>query len=319
MNQPDPVRDASAPNHLVRRSVEASIETLARRQHGLVTRDQLLAAGLSLGTIRYRVGQRRLRPVHRGVYGIGPLTGVYAREMAAVLASGTGAVVSHVSAALLWRLLPPGVAAPVDITVVGRDCGHTPGIRAHRVRHMDPKEVTELAGVPLTVVPRTILDLARFVRARELEQAVAYAERHDLTSRAELLSLLERRPRQPGTRALRALLEAARSPAMTRSQAEERLLELIRRVQLPVPELNVRVGPFEVDFLWRTERLIAEVDGFAFHGSRGAFEGDRRRDAQLVSLGYRVIRVTWRQLEQEPDAVLVRIAQALARSAALRL
>ena len=123
--------------------------------------------------------------------------------------------------------------------------------------------------------------------------------------------------RHPGHRAcgiLEALLAAGVAPALARSQAEERFLALVRKAQLPAPELNVRLGPFEVDFLWRTEQLAVEVDGYAFHASPALFERDRRKDARLSAAGVQVLRVTWRQLTSEPEAVLVRLAQTLVRS-----
>jgi very-short-patch-repair endonuclease len=128
---------------------------------------------------------------------------------------------------------------------------------------------------------------------------------------ASMRAFVERNPRRPGTSAL--LRALAREPRLTRSQAERRLLALVRRAGLPLPETNVRVLGHEVDGLWRDERLIVEVDGFDAHGTRAAFERDRRRDAELVAPGYRVIRVTWRQLCDEPEQLIARLAAALAR------
>lgn len=112
---------------------------------------------------------------------------------------------------------------------------------------------------------------------------------------------------------MRALLEAPELLALTRSEAESRFLSLVRRGKLPRPEVNVRLKAFEVDFLWRRERVVVEIDGFAYHSSRGAFEQDRQRDAVLAASGLLVVRITWRQLSTEPEAVLVLLAQALAR------
>jgi very-short-patch-repair endonuclease len=190
------------------------------------------------------------------------------------------------------------------------------GIRAHRVRHLPQQDLTLVEGVPVTNPSRTILDISGSVALRDLEQAIARAEREGMTNRAELLMLL-RRPRRKGFRALSVLLNAGVPLSLTRSPAEERLLLLVRRAQLPPPELNVSLGAFEVDFLWRMRRVVVEVDGFAHHASRKSFEGDRRRDARLAADGYRVIRFTWRQLETEPEAVLVQLAQTLARAESL--
>lgn len=132
-------------------------------------------------------------------------------------------------------------------------------------------------------------------------------------SHTRLLALLARYPRRPGVAKLQVLLDTAGKPALTRSQAEERFLELVRRAQLSVPEVNVAIHGYEIDFLWREERLAVELDGYAFHGDRAAFEADRGRDADLAARGIQVLRVTWRQVTAESEATLARVAQALAR------
>ena len=198
------------------------------------------------------------------------------------------------------------------MTVPGRNPGRKPGIRVHRVRDLDRGDVRKLGGIPVTSAARTILDLAAVVSRRELERAMAEAYARRLARRRELASLLARRSSRPGARALKTLLDDAGAPALTRSEAEDRLLALIRAAEFPAPEVNVRIGRHEVDFLWRDQRLVVEVDGFAFHSSRAAFERDRRRDAELGTLGFRVMRVTWRQIVDEPQALIARLATALA-------
>jgi very-short-patch-repair endonuclease len=163
----------------------------------------------------------------------------------------------------------------------------------------------------VTTPARTILDLASVVPPRELERAFAEAEARRLTRRSQLAALLARVGARPGVPVLRSLLETDIGPARTRSEAEERLLALIRASERPQPEVNVRVGSHEVDFLWRDQRLVVEVDGFRFHSSRTAFERDRLRDAELAAMGFRVVRVTWRQLVDGPQGVSTRIATAL--------
>jgi very-short-patch-repair endonuclease len=297
------------------RSTEDIIHGMALQQHGVVTRTQLLAAGVSRRSVDGRLRANRLRPLHRGVYLVGPLLPGRGREMAAALACGAGAVVSHRSAAVLWELLPPvGDSCPVDVTVQGRDGGRRKGIRPHKVPDLKPEDVAAVHGIPVTTPVRTIVDLASAVSARELEQALAQAERRQLVTLEELRVLVDRRPGRTGTPALRALLQHHGSPAPTRSEAEERYLALIRRAKLPTPEANVVLGGHELDFLWRSEGIAVEVDGFAFHSSRSQFERDRRRDAELLAGGIQVIRVTWRQIEAEPYAVLACLAQALARA-----
>jgi very-short-patch-repair endonuclease len=290
---------------------EQRIAELAARQRGLVIRKQLVEIGLTPEAIDHWLRSARLHPLYRGVYLLGH-AGVTegARELGAVLACGRGAAISHRSAAWLWRLLP-AATGDVEVTVAGRDCRSRPGIRVHRVRDLDPRDTRKLGGIPITSPARTILDLAAVVTPRELEQALAEAYARQLARRSELVSLLARRSPRPGTRALRALLEDG-TPALTRSQAEDRLLGLIRAAELPAPETNIRIGRHEVDFVWRDQRLIVEVDGFRFHSSRSAFERDRRRDAELGTLGFRVARVTWRQIVDEPVVLVARLATALA-------
>jgi hypothetical protein len=290
---------------------ERAIAALAGRQRGLVTRDQLYELGLTRDAIDNRVKSARLHALHRGVYLVGHAVPVEdARELGAVLACGPGAVVSHRSAAGLWRLLPEPTGDP-DVTVPGRDCRRERGIRVHLVAALDRRDVRTVRGIPVTTPARTLLDLAAVVTTRELERAVADAQTRRLVRRSDLLALLARVGSRPGVPALRSLLDSEIAPALPRSEAEERFLALIGRAELPTPEVNVRIGGHEVDFLWRHQGLVVEVDGFRFHSSRAAFERDRLRDAQLGAAGLRVLRVTWRQIVDRPEALVARIATAL--------
>jgi len=297
---------------------EELLEQVAAEQGGLVTRAQLLERGLTRYSIDGRVRAKRLHLLHRGVYRLGPVQSTHAREFAAVLASGPTAVVSHRSAAWLWQLIPdPGDASPVELTMPASDRCRRPGIRVHRAG-LQPQEIAQFDGIPLTTPLRTIQDLATVLPSRELESALAQAERLNLLDRRDLAQRLATRSRKPGTPLLRTLLAEETGPAFTRSEAEERLLGLIRKAQLPAPETNVRVGSYEVDFYWRRERLVVEVDGHAFHATNRAFENDRRRDSSLAASGIRVMRVTWKQLTSEPEAMLVRLGQALVRGSGER-
>ncbi|MGH7555105.1 MAG: type IV toxin-antitoxin system AbiEi family antitoxin domain-containing protein [Longimicrobiales bacterium] len=310
-------RSASQP--AVPHDIDARIIALAARQHGVISRAQLMHAGLAAHRIEYRVKRGRLQPIHRGVYRIGPIVARRSREMAAVLACGETAVVSHRSAAALWRLIPAQQeTAPVDVSIRDRLHGPSTGVHLHRVGVMRADEIARLDGVPVTAPARSLVDLASCVGLRELERAVAQADRRGLAKRESIERLLERHSRRRGVPRLRALLHGDGHPALTRSEAEERFLALIRKARLGTPELNVTVRGYEVDCLWRAERLVAEIDGFEFHSSPEAFELDRRRDAVLVAAGFRVIRTTWQQLSNEPEAVLVRVGQALAMTGALR-
>lgn len=286
---------------------------VAARQHGVVSRGQLVALGFEPRAIDRRAEAGQLRPLHRGVYLVGAVPPPLASEMAAVLACGERAVLSHRSAGSLWQLLPylPN-SHPVTVTVPGRDPGTKPGIRIHRVRRLHSAEVTTSKRIPITTPARTLLDLAPILEPAHLEQALARARRRNLVRPPQLSSLLARHPTRHGAPALRRLLEAEDEPAFTRSKAEQLLLTLIRQAELPAPELNIPLHGYEVDFLWRQERLVVEVDGRAYHADAGAFEQDRRRDAELMAHGYRVIRVTWRQLTDAPIPTVARIAAALA-------
>lgn len=290
-------------------SPDAVIARLAERQHGVVSRAQLLHAGLSAKVIDGRLARGQLRPLHRGVFQVGPIMAARAREMAAHLACGASSVVSHRSAAVFWQLLAPhDPQQPVEILVRARErC--RPGIVVRRAGSLRDDEVTKLDGIPITTAARTIVDLAASVSARELEQALAQSLARRLTTRAQLERKVVRANGRRGTARLRALLHG--EAALTRSDAEERLLRLIRRAQLPEPATNTPIAGYEVDFLWRDARLVVEVDGYAYHADATAFEKDRRRDFALTSTGLRVVRVTWKQLVQEPEVILVRLAQSL--------
>jgi very-short-patch-repair endonuclease len=281
----------------------------------VVGRDQLTAAGISSKLIDNRVAARWLRPIHRGIYAVGPVQSDDAPHVAALLACGDGAVLSHRSAAVLWRLVRHHPGAPAEVIVPLSRCPVRSGIRIHRVHALRPDEVTRLRKIPVTTAARTLLDLASVLSRRELEQALAQAERMYAGTQRRLLALIARYPGRAGTPTLRELLSGSRQPAFTRSEAEERFLALVRRAGLGAPEANVRFHAYEVDFLWRREGLAVEIDGYAFHADRAAFESDRRRDADLAARGVQVMRITWRQVTEEPEATVVLLARALAERA----
>jgi very-short-patch-repair endonuclease len=306
-------------------ATEERITALAVRQHGVVTRAQLLNTGLTARMIEGRLAKGRLRPLQRGVYLVGPVEPTWVRERAAVLASGREAALGHRSGLSLWVLLPPaGCDDPVDVMIPAGSGGRKrPGIRYHRVARLGARERGVVDGIAVTTPIRTLLDVASRVgradglTARELEQAVARAERNGLVTRSELWSRTAARPgkaARPGTAVLRSLLEAEGGPALTRSAAEDLLLAMVRSAGLPAPETNARVGSYEVDFLWRRAGIAVEVDGYEFHGSRRRFEADRRRDGDLLGAGITVLRLTWRQLAHERDRTLVRLIRALDRA-----
>jgi very-short-patch-repair endonuclease len=292
-------------------TADQELFALARAQHGVVATRQLLALGMSRGRVSTLSSRGWLRPAHRGVHLVGPIHGPRSRLIAATLAAGRSAVLSHRSAAELWGLAPsqPGAVA---VTVAGRGIRSRPGVTVHVARRLAAEDVTAHDGIPVTAPGRTLLDLATALARRDLAHAVEQAEILGLLHGDWLGPLLTRNPRHRGAAALRAVTRATDAPAMTRSEAERRLLDLIRAARLPTPRTNRRIHGYEVDFLWAEHRLVVEVDGFAFHASRNAFERDRRRDAHLIANGYRVIRITWRQLTREPELVVALLARALA-------
>jgi len=301
-----PLEDTVAPG----RDIDEAIAELAARQEGVVGRAQLLELGLPVHVVDYRVRRGRLRVLHRGVYRFGPLAGARSREVAAVLACGPEAVVSHRSAARLWDLARTGPADAVDISVPPARHVRPPGLRVHRTS-VPPDERTTTEGIAVTTVARTLTDLAGEVDARHLEQLLARADRRGLLDQGALARALARRPRRAGSGTLRALLARREEPALLRSEAEARFLAMVRAARLDPPEANALVRGREVDFLWRGAGLVVEIDGFSYHGSAAAFEGDRARDAMFAAAGLRVMRVTWRQLTKGPEEVLARVAQAL--------
>ena len=226
--------------------------------------------------------------------------------MAAVLAAGRDAVLSHYSAAYVWGLMDDPEWAYVTLT---RGQCRKPGIES-RTLDLPRADRTIRWGIPVTTPARTIIDLAH--AAEDLEQMIAEARVTRILTERQLREAVERGRRRPGTRAVTDILDGKYGPALTRSEAERRLLGLIRAAQLPEPRVNAMVGGYEVDFHWPAEGVIVEVDGFAYHSSRVSFETDRARDAALTALGLRIIRVTWRQLNEAPEAVIARLAGALA-------
>lgn len=294
--------------------VDLRVANVAGEQRGLITWRQLLEAGVSRSAASRRIASGRLHRVHPGLYLVGhPVAPPLALELAALLVSGPDAVLSHDTAARLWGLRPAGPAAAVDVTVIGSCPSRRPGIRAHRTARLDRADLRRRHGLALTSPARTIVDLAARVSSRELERVLADAVASRLASGPEVRAALARAPRRRGASALRELL--AETPKLTRSEAERDFLALIRSARLPLPQTNVRVGRFEVDCLWREQRLVVEIDGFTYHSGTRAYDRDRVRDDELESVGYRVRRVTYSQIRGDGHATVARIARALGSTA----
>ena len=296
--------------------VDALIAAVADRQMGLVTVRQLGAAGLGRSGTQARLRRGALHRIHRGVYLVGhPIPPPHALKLAAVLACGEGAVLSHRSAAETWELIRPTDDA-VDVMVPGRIRASRPGIRVHRTGSLPRDQRTRRLGIPVTTAARTLLDFAEQGETREVEKAFYEALAQRRTSLPQLRKLLDHSPGRKGAPLLRELLDQYGTPTITRHEAENVLFALIRRGRLPAPARNVRIGAHEIDFFWPEERLNAEIDGYQWHRYRN--ERDRVRDAKLAAQGIRVMRIPWRILTNEPEAVLVRLAQALSPGCAPR-
>jgi very-short-patch-repair endonuclease len=270
---------------------DPAIAAIASAQHGVVSRSQLLTLGLTGREIDRRVAAARLHVLHRGVYAVGHrVLTREARWLAAVLACGDAAVLSHASAAVAWEMLAADGAIHVTIaSVAGR--ARRAGIRLHRSTTLTPADTTTHREIPITTPLRTLLDVAATLDGRRLEQVVDRAERH--IDFAELQRTLTAHPTRPGSPSLQAVLsQYTVGSIVTRSELEERFLRLCDDHWLPRPETNTRIEGLEVDFVWRDARLIVEVDGYAFHRSPAAFEADRERDVRLGLAGWRVLRFT---------------------------
>lgn len=291
------------------------MSALATAQNAVFSLAQLRELGLSDSAVRKRTAACRLFRIHVGVYSLVPpeLLTREGRWTAAVLACGPEAALSHRSAAALHGLRPAGRAA-IDVSIPRRSGRRHDGIDIHRATTLTPADVITIATVPVTTVARTIADLLAVApertAQRALEQAVVM---QILDGRA----LDDQTARHPHGARLRRLLQRGPINRPTESVMEERLLSECRRAGVPEPERQIYIdlGDAEpmirADFVWREQRLIVETDGAAAHGTKRAFEDDRRRDQRLARAGWRVIRVTWRQLVAEPDRVIRLIVEML--------
>ncbi|HWE15253.1 MAG TPA: type IV toxin-antitoxin system AbiEi family antitoxin domain-containing protein [Solirubrobacteraceae bacterium] len=290
---------------------DTRLAKLAAEQHGVVSRAQLLRRGYSKRAIETRLATGRLHRIHRRVYAVGhtKLT-LRGRWMAAVLACGEGAVVSHRDAAALHGLCRPG-SGPIHVTAPGR-C-NVKGIRCHRARHpLDPRDVTVIDGIPVTTLERTLLDLAEAATRRQFAQAIEQAEREDKLDQHRIDALLARSPGRRGVKPLKeALAGLADEPAWMQSELERRFRSLTRAHRLPLPLTNQYVEGELVDAFWPQHELVVEVDSWQFHKTRRAFEDDRARDAKLVAAHYRVIRVTYERLRDDEKGVAGELRRAL--------
>ncbi len=289
--------------------IDKAISALARTQHGYITRQQLLDLGLGPRAIEYRVAIGRFIPVYRGVYAVGhvPL-GMEARAHAAVLACGTGAVLSHGSAASLWKYVKDW-SAPLEVTA--KSDRRRPGITVHRATSLTHRDVTQQLGIPVTSPARTVLDMTPRLGDRQLRRFMRDARLTHTLGLSDLAELLARHPRHPATKRLQPFIDPRRAGGPTRSEFEDAFIEFASRYDLPAPITNTQLHGYEIDALFPAEHVIVELDGAEFHLDREVFESDRERDAALLEAGYVTVRITWERLKQQPAREAARLRKIL--------
>ena len=281
---------------------EVRVADLATNQHRVAAYRQLRKCGLGPAAIRHRVGTGRLHPIHDGVYAVGHRDiGRAGFLMAAVLACGKGAALSHRTGADHRGLIRTSSAA-IHVTVPSRYKPKVRGVIVHLTRQMTDADWTIVDGIPVTSVPRTLLDLAPLVSTRELVKALEQAERLRLFDLRAFEELLGRSQGRRGAKALRvALAEVCAEAPDTKSPLEDRFFDFCRDRGIELPQLNVVIAGFCVDAAWPSKGVVVELDSRAHHAGLEAFEEDRKRDTKLQVAGFQIVRVTDRRLTHEPD------------------
>jgi len=289
---------------------EREVARVAARQHGIVTTEQLAAAGLSGTQLTRRVAGGWLVRRHVGIYRLGVFGGPFEEETAALLACGPRCALSRWSSITVFGLGPR--PSQVHVVFEGSGSGRRAGVRAHRTTLLPASDVVVKHGLRVTTPARTLLDLAAEAPRDTLERLIEEVQVQGLASTAELLAMAARGAGRRGVSTFRELVEFLDEPLFTRSEAERRLGILCRTAGLPLPRMNTRRAGWEVDAVWDAQRLVVEIDGRKFHSPATKFERDRRKDGELMLAGYRVLRITWRRLTRKPEQVIALIAGALA-------
>jgi very-short-patch-repair endonuclease len=285
---------------------------LASRQHGVVAARQLATLGLGRRAIQHRVDRGRLYPVMRGVYAVGrPELTRHGWWMAAVLACGASAVLSHRSAAALWGILRESDGS-IEISHETIQRCRRPGIRAHRRTKLGPDDLAVCAGIPVTAPVRTLVDLAAMVAPARLERAITEADRLDLVDPIRLRGALASLSGQRGVGRLRALLDR-RTFRLTDSELESRFLALVLKAGLPLPRTRQMLNGFRVDFFWPELGLVVETDGLRYHRTPAQQAKDRIRDQAHVAAGHTSLRFTHSQVRFEPVHVCETLTSVVAR------
>jgi very-short-patch-repair endonuclease len=285
------------------RTVEEKLARIASRAHGVVTREELLRAGISVGEIKRRLRTGLLLREHRGVYRVGHRApSVEARYLAAVRACGDGALLSGRAAAHLLGVLK-GTAPPPEVTTPTER--RVPGVNTHHCRRLDPRDATSWRGIPVTTVARTLTDLAAVLSPDELARACHEAGVRHHTTPAQVEAMLARRPTTAGASKLRAILRG--DARVTLSHLEQRFLEFLRAAGLPLPHTNRPAGGRRVDCRWPDRRLTVELDSFRYHNSRHAWEQDRRREREAHARGDQLRRYTYGDVFEHPAQMLAEL------------
>ena len=280
--------------------MERELARLAGRAHGVVTRAQLIGAGISSRQIEERLKSGSLLRVHRGVYRVGhQAPSTEARYMAAVLACGDGALLRGRAAGYLLGILRGRPPAP-EVMTPGRR-----RVQGVRTWHSGRADATVWRGIPVTTVPRTLVDLAALLDAGDLARACHEAGVRHHTTPAQVEAVLARRPRSPGAAKLRAVLRG--DVRVTLSRLEERFLELLGEEGLELPHTNRPAGTRRVDCRWPAHRLTVELDSYRFHNSRHAWEQDRRREREARARGDEFRRYTWEDVFERPGPMLAEL------------
>jgi hypothetical protein len=272
--------------------------SLAGRQHGVVSKRQLLELGFTRDAVRRRVERKQLLRLHDGVFAVGhaALT-ADSRRLAAVMACGPKALLSHRAAASAQGLLS---SSPQFEVTVPRGTRPKPGIVVHRSRLIHPEDRAVLRGIPVTSVARTLVDLADVLSEERLARAVHEAEVGRQFDLSAIERVVGRLPGRTGRhRLLRVLVAYRPDPHFTRSRAERRFLALCECHGLPPPQTNLSIAGHEVDAYWPDVRIAVEIDGAEAHHTRRAFHEDRARDRALAAESIHVVRVTWPDLDDE--------------------
>lgn len=286
----------------------------ARNQHGVVSRDQLLAVGYKRHAIDHRIRAGRLYPLHRGIYAVGrPHVTEHGRWVAGVLACGDGAVISHSSAAALWRI-GPEERGVVELSLPSPFQRRRPGLRIHRRPPLKARDLTREYGIPVTTPVQTLIDMSLRLDRLSVERMINEADKYNLTHPPQLREALDQRAGEAGVAKLRSILDR-RTFRLTKEALERRFLPLARRAGLPTPLTGQFVNEFEVDFYWPELGLVVETDGLRYHRTPAEQARDRLRDQTHTAAGLTPLRFTHEQVRYEPEhvlSVLATTAQMLA-------